>query len=93
MMPPRVLLLGLIPLAALVVTFVDPASSAKWWLLLVALLFALCFAIPDYLVDKRLKRAIRKIPLLMLLMALNLLRLRGTRDKFFHTEHGSTEEA
>ena len=84
---------GCRPLAALVVTFVDPASSAKWWLLLVALLFALCFAIPDYLVDKRLKRAIRKIPLLMLLMALNLLRLRGTRDKFFHTEHGSTEEA
>ena len=93
MMPPRVLLLGLIPLAALVVTFVDPASSAKWWLLLAALLFALCFAIPDYLVDKPLKRAIRKIPLLMLLMALNLLRLRGTRDKFFHTEHGSSEKA
>ncbi|MFQ8804837.1 MAG: hypothetical protein ACLR8Y_06645 [Alistipes indistinctus] len=93
MMPPRVLLLGLIPLAALAVTFVDPASSAKWWLLLAALLFALCFAIPDYLVDKPLKRAIRKIPLLMLLMALNLLRLRGTRDKFFHTEHGSTEKA
>ena len=93
MMPPRVLLLGLIPLAALAVTFVDPASSAKWWLLLATLLFALCFAIPDYLVDKPLKRAIRKIPLLMLLMALNLLRLRGTRDKFFHTEHGSTEKA
>ena len=93
MMPPRVLLLGLIPLAALAVTFVDPASSAKWWLLLAALLFALCFAIPDYLVDKPLKRAIRKIPLLMLLMALNLLRLRGTRDKFFHTEHGSSEKA
>lgn len=88
MMPPRILLLGAVPLGAVLVTWLDAVASAKWWVLLVALLFALAFAVPDYLVTKQFKRALRKAPLLGMLMALNLLRIRGARDKFIHTDHG-----
>lgn len=56
MMPPRILLLGLIPLLALLTTLVAPAWCVKWWVALLLLLFALAFALPDELMDERLKR-------------------------------------
>ena len=90
MMPPRILLLGAVPLGAGLLTWIDWHASLKWWMLLVFLLFALAFAVPDYLVTPRFNKALRKAPLLGLLMALNLLRIRGARDKFIHTDHGDT---
>lgn len=86
-MPPRILLLGLTPLWAVVMTLLAPADSIKWWVAVVALVFALACALPDSQMDDRLKRALRKIPLLFLLMAANLFRMRGAKDKFIHTEH------
>ena len=41
--------------------------------------------------DERLKRALRRTPVLFLLMAANLFRLRGVNRRFIHTEHGKTE--
>lgn len=91
MMPPRILLLGVIPAIALLTTFLAPAYCAKWWLALLLLLFALAFALPDYLMDERLKRALRRTPKLFLLMTANLFRLRGANRRFIHTDHGKTE--
>ena len=91
MMPPRILLLGLIPLLALLTTLVATAWCVKWWVALLLLLFALAFALPDELMDERLKRALRRTPVLFLLMAANLFRLRGVNRRFIHTEHGKTE--
>lgn len=92
MMPPRILLLGFLTIAALAATFAWPAASVKWWLLLFVLLLALCIAIPDYLVTDRFKRALRRVPVLGLLMLLNLFRLRGAGKKFIHTRHGEVTE-
>ncbi len=89
MMPPRILLMGGVPLWALVMTIFDAPASIKWWVLLMLLLFSLAFALPDYLVTKEFKRALRKAPLLFVLMALNLFRMRGAHKKFIHTDHGS----
>ena len=51
------------------------------------LLFALALALPDEQTDERLGRALRRMPVLFLLTLANLFRLRGTKDKFIHTEH------
>ncbi len=92
-MPPRVVLLGFIGLFAVAVTAIDAMSSVKWWGLLVAMLFALCAAVPDYLVGPPFYRAMRKVPLLGFLMFLNLFRLRGAGKKFIHTEHSDQSSA
>lgn len=89
MMPPRIVLLGLTPLAAVVVTLLSPWAAVKWWVLVLVLLFALAFALPDAQMDDRLRRALRKIPLLFLLMVANLFRIRGAGDRFIHTEHAA----
>lgn len=59
----------------------------KWWIVLLLLLFALALALPDEQTDRQLGRALRRMPVLFLLTAANLFRLRGTKDKFIHTEH------
>lgn len=87
MMLPRIILLGTIGFLALLVTLYDWTLAVKWWFLLLLLIVTLCIAIPRYLVNKDLARAIVKIPKLGILMFLNLFRLRGVNKKFIHTEH------
>jgi len=87
MMLPRVILLGAIGLFALLITLYDWTWSIKWWSLLLSLIITLCIAIPRYLANKDLARAIIKIPKLGFLMFLNLFRLRGVNKKFIHTDH------
>ena len=53
--------------------------------------FGLQLVFVDELMDERLKRALRRTPVLFLLMAANLFRLRGVNRRFIHTEHGKTE--
>lgn len=86
-LPPRMLLLGLVPLWTLLMTGLDPAGSIKWWSIMLLLAFALAFALPDTQTDQRLGRALRRLPKLFLLTLKNLFRLRGTKDTFIHTRH------
>ena len=86
-LPPRILLMGLVPLWTAAMTVFDPLGSIKWWIVLLLLLFALALALPDEQTDRQLGRALRRMPVLFLLTAANLFRLRGTKDKFIHTEH------
>ncbi|WP_239063715.1 glycosyltransferase family 2 protein [Bacteroides sp. 51] len=89
MMLPRIILLGAIGFFALLVTLYDWTLSIKWWSLLLFLIITLCIAVPRYLVNKDLARAIIKIPKLGILMFLNLFRLRGVNKKFIHTDHSN----
>lgn len=86
-LPPRMLLVAAVPFWAAILTFAAPAWSVKWWVATALLILALAFALPDEQTDARLGRALRRLPVLVLLTALNLFRLRGTRDRFIHTEH------
>lgn len=86
MMLPRIVLVALLGLMSIGTIFIDWSWAVKWWLLLLMLLFALAFAIPDYLVDKSFKKAITHIPLLGVMMILNMFRLRGVNKDFIHTE-------
>ena len=87
MMPSRLILLGTVGLLGLAVLCFDPVASLKWWGMLFVLLLALAFATPDYLVDDRLRKTLRKVPLLFVLMVVNLFCLRGAGRKFIHTRH------
>lgn len=86
-LPPRILLLGLVPLWAVVMTVCAPMGSIKWWVAVLLLLLAMAMALPDEQADARLGHALRRMPVLFLLTLANLFRLRGTKDKFIHTEH------
>lgn len=88
MMLPRVLLIGVTGLLTVTTTLIYWEWSIKWWILLFVLFLALCMAIPDYLVNKQFKKAIRKVPFLAIMMFFNLFRMKGVNKKFIHTEHG-----
>ena len=92
-LPPRMLLIGLVPLWAVAMTFLDPWGSVKWWAAWLLLLFAMAMALPDEQTDAKLGHALRRVPLLVLLTAANLFRLGGTRDKFIHTRHTGASDA
>lgn len=87
MMFPRVILFGFITLLALFMTWLDWTMSIKWWGLLLVLCITFSMAIPDYLVDRKLRNAILSLPVLFVLMFLNFFRLRGASKEFIHTEH------
>ena len=92
-LPPRMLLIGLVPLWAVAMTFLDPWGSVKWWVAVLLLLFAMAMALPDEQTDAKLGHALRRIPVLVLLTVANLFRLRGTKDKFIHTQHTGAADA
>jgi cellulose synthase/poly-beta-1,6-N-acetylglucosamine synthase-like glycosyltransferase len=89
MMFPRIILLGMVPICCLLSSLYRLSWSIKWWALLLVLLFALAFSIPDELVNKKFRKALRYIPILGLSMFFNIFRLRGLNKKFIHTKHES----
>ncbi|GAB1473560.1 glycosyltransferase family 2 protein [Bacteroidota bacterium] len=88
MMLPRILTLGIIVIASFGMIFLDWVMAIKWWVILILLFFTFAMAIPDYLVNKRSIKTIKRIPFLFLLMFLNLFRLKGASKTFIHTQKG-----
>lgn len=86
-MPPRIILLGCITIIALIMTSIQWNLAIKWWALLGLLGFTFALAIPDYLVNGKLIKALLKLPFLFILMFLNLFRMKGADKAFIHTEH------
>jgi len=91
MMLPRVLLLGTIFILSIIVPFVQIEWALKWWGLFVLLLVTFGLAIPKEMDNRRLEKALRKVPHLFILMFFNLFRLKGAYKKFIHTTHGESE--
>lgn len=87
MLPPRIMLLGLLIIIASLVSIVNWYIAIKWWILLVVLFITFAMATPDNLVNKQLIKAFFYIPFLFLLMFINHFRLPKTNNKFIHTEH------
>src|SRR5574344_395698 len=84
---PRVILVGLLGFISVVLTLLAPASSIQWRVLFLFLALVLAFALPDYMVDRKFKKAIKHVPWLAILMFCNLFRIRGANKTFIHTEH------
>lgn len=85
---PRIIMLGLTGILAVIVSVFNYESSFKWWLLLAGIVLTLVISIPSFLRNKRTLMAIGRLPWIFLLMVLNLFRIRGVNSKFIHTEKG-----
>lgn len=88
MLLPRLVLIGFIFFLSILWTVFNAYFSIKWWLLLLLLIIVLTVAIPRYLLTKRLVIALKKIPLLFILMTANFFRLKGANKQFIHTKKG-----
>lgn len=89
MMPPRIVLFGLIIIIAIFMTILSWYLSFKWWGLFLLLCITFSLAVPDYLVDKRFKKALMSLPLIFILMCLNFFRFKGANKEFIHTKHSN----
>jgi Glycosyltransferases, probably involved in cell wall biogenesis len=85
MMLPRVVVMGLTFIFAIGMLFLNWQWSIKWWVLFVLLLYTFAMAIPDFLVDKKLKKTFRKLPIVFLIMIYNIFRIKGVNKHFIHT--------
>jgi len=85
---PRIILLGFIPLYALIATLMVPAVALKWWILFVLICLALGLSIPRKMLNKRLFLAMAELPLIFFLMVTNLFKLKNANKSFIHTQHG-----
>lgn len=87
MILPRSVMLLLLPLISLVVSFINIYVSIKWWVITWIFYAIIIAVIPSYLCNKKLLKALAKVPVMAFLMCLNFLKLREGK-KFIHTEHG-----
>jgi hypothetical protein len=85
---PRVVMLGLIGIFAVLTTILEPGLSLKWWGLLALLLFSFALAVPDELVTKENIKSVRLLPLIFMMMIMNFFRIKGANKNFIHTQKG-----
>lgn len=85
---PRVINVTLILLMAIINYIFYWPSSIKWWILCAILIITLYLAIPKYLLNRQLYKAIKIVPILAIIMTANLFRLKGINTNFLHTNHG-----
>ncbi|MFA5848446.1 MAG: glycosyltransferase family 2 protein [Bacteroidales bacterium] len=85
MLPPKIIIMGIIAIVSLVTLVLQWRLTFKWWALLVLMLISFAMAIPDFLITKRSLKAINRLPLIFILMFINLFRTKGVNKKFIHT--------
>lgn len=77
---PRTLLLLVIAVMGCLSSWSYWLDGIKWWMLVLVLLLAMAFAIPDYLVDNKFNKAIKSIPIMGIGMILNFLNLNKKKE-------------
>ncbi len=91
LLPPRVLLLGLLPAITVLSLFFNPVLYTLAWLILTLLcIMAILFAVPGKFYNTRTLKAISDLPKGFLLMLFSLFSTKGANKKFIHTEHSAT---
>ncbi|MFH1297955.1 MAG: glycosyltransferase family 2 protein [Bacteroidota bacterium] len=91
LLPPRILLIGLLPLLTLLSLFVNPLIYTIIWAgLLTLLLLTFLFAIPRKFYTVQTLVAILSIPRGIFLMLISLISTKGANKRFIHTEHTSS---
>lgn len=83
---PRVLLLGWTGFMTLFTCLLFPVYAWQWTSLFILLLIALLLAVPSRLMDKRLLKAIVKLPKIFFLITMGFLRTKGASKQFIHTD-------
>lgn len=91
MILPRIFLIGFTTLITLAVSLISWPYALKWWALLFLLGITLLLAVPRELYNRKLLKALSKLPVGFFYMFLNLCKLKGANKKFIHTKHGITK--
>ncbi|WP_286778848.1 MULTISPECIES: glycosyltransferase [Sphingobacterium] len=91
-MPPRIIMLGAIPLFFLGSLFVEGSSSLKWFFLFTLYIISLLLAIPKKLYTKQLLLAIFTLPSIFFAMLSSMINFRSGRSSFIHTKHGEVAD-
>jgi len=91
-MPPRIIMLGIIPLFLLISFFVVDISSLKWFFLITLYMMSLGLAIPKKLYKKQLLLAIFTLPRIFFAMVSSIIHFRSGRSTFIHTKHGAAPD-
>lgn len=91
-MPPRIIMLGLIPLFFVCSIFIPVVSAYKWLFLFILYLSGLAIAIPPKYYTKQLLIAVLSLPRLFLAMLGSILHFRSGRSTFIHTVHGELSD-
>lgn len=86
-LPPRMIVIGMVPLIALVLTVIGFGNWPYWLGLTGLLLVAMLVAIPAAMFNGRLLKALLKVPMLVAMSVANLFRMKGTKENYIHTEH------
>ncbi len=87
---PRILLMGVLSLFTLLSVFIPFGPGPIFWLITwIVAATALLIAVPKRLYTKDLFRAILRLPLAFVSMALALLRIKRANKSFMHTPHTS----
>lgn len=89
-MPPRILMIGWIPLWIFLLLFINPALSLKWITIYVVFLIALLIALPNKYYTKRTCQVFLKLPGLLIAMLRSLVGLKSGKTTFIHTPHGKS---
>lgn len=85
--PPRMIIIGLIPLIALILTIFGSSLTQWWWLLTAVLVIALLIAMPRGSVNGKFFKALLKVPALAFTAVFNVFKMKGTKDNYIHTDH------
>lgn len=91
MIPPRLIMLGVIPVVIFFLGFVSFSAIYKWICCYFLLLLSLRLAAPAGLLNHRVRHALRQIPLLFVRMVASLFHLNKKKPDFIHTPHGEEE--
>lgn len=91
-MPPRIIMLGMLPLFYVGSLLIGPISSVKWFFLVILYLIGLALAVPAKLYTKQLLLAVFSLPRMFIAMLSSIMHFRSGRSTFIHTKHGEISE-
>lgn len=86
-LPPRMIVVFMVPFMAIVLTIFGHYTQWEWWILTAMMMTGMLVATPSQYMNSRMLKALCKVPLLSMMSFANLFRMKGTKDKFIHTEH------
>jgi cellulose synthase/poly-beta-1,6-N-acetylglucosamine synthase-like glycosyltransferase len=90
--PPRIILLGIIPIWIFILYIVAPMLIYKWLVLYSFFLLALCLAIPNRFYNKRTLVCFLKLPFIFIAVLRSFMGIKSGRTTFVHTPHGAKKE-
>lgn len=91
---PRIMLIGGIPIIAIVISIISFDYAIKWWILFAVVCIAMVLAIPRnlYSNSSRIFKAALKLPYYFFVFLGNIVHLRTANKTFIHTSHGIKEK-